>query len=109
MPALFLKFNKGQVLQRPERAPLCDRFRGRLARKLECLDVTQSGPDASALSVGRVARLSGNVRQPNHVPGNSIAAHEAERRPGAGEEWLAATQYDGVEVESILIDETMLG
>jgi hypothetical protein len=28
---------------------------------------TQSGPDPSAQSVGRVARLSGNVRQPNHV------------------------------------------
>ena len=52
------------------KVPLCDRFRGRLARKLECLDVTQSGPDAPAQSVGRVARLSGNVRQPNHVLAN---------------------------------------
>ena len=41
-----------------------------LARKLECLDVTQSGPDTSVQSVGRVARLSGNVRQPNHVLAN---------------------------------------
>jgi hypothetical protein len=31
---------------------------------------TQIGPDASAQSVGRVARLSGNVRQPNHVLAN---------------------------------------
>jgi hypothetical protein len=31
---------------------------------------TQSGPDASAQFVGRVARLSGNVRQPNHVLAN---------------------------------------
>ena len=27
---------------------MCDRFRGRLARKLDCLEVTQSGPNASA-------------------------------------------------------------
>jgi hypothetical protein len=65
--------------------------------------MTQSGPDAPAQSVGRVARLGGNVRQPNHVLGNEIAGHKAERRPRAGEEWLAATKYDGVEVESILI------
>jgi hypothetical protein len=29
-----------------------------------------------------------------------------ERRPGAGEEWLAGTKHDGVDVESILIDKT---
>jgi len=86
-----------------------DRFRGRLARKLEFLDVTHSGPDAPAQSVGRVARLSGNVRQPNHVLGNEIAGHKTERRPGAGEEWLAATKHDGVEVESILINKTKVG
>jgi hypothetical protein len=64
--------------------------------------MTQSGPDAPAQSVGRVARLSGNVRQPNHVLANEIAGHKAERRPRAGEEWLAATKYEGVEVKSIL-------
>src|SRR5580704_4078860 len=32
-----------------------------------------------------------------------------ERRPGAGEEWLATTKHDGAEVESILIDKTGLG
>jgi hypothetical protein len=32
-----------------------------------------------------------------------------ERRPWAGEEWLAVTKHDGVEVESILIDKTGLG
>ena len=71
--------------------------------------VTQSGPDAPAQSVGRVARLSGNVRQPNHVLANSIAGHKTERRPRAGEEWLAATKYDGVEVKSILINKTKVG
>ena len=48
--------------------------------------------------------LSGNVGQPYHVLETEIAAHKAERRPGAGEEWLAATNYDGVEVKSILIN-----
>jgi hypothetical protein len=67
---------------------------------------TRSGPDASAQSVGRVARLSGNVR---HVLANEIAGHKAERRPGAGEEWLAATKNDGVEVKSILINKTKVG
>ena len=69
----------------------------------------ESGPDASAQSVGRVERLSGNVRQPNHVLANEIAGHKAERRPRAGEEWLAATKYDGVEVKSILINKTKVG
>src|SRR5215468_10845541 len=41
----------------------------------------QSGRDASAQFVGRVARLSGNVRQPNHILGNEIAGHKAERGP----------------------------
>ena len=80
-----------------------------MARKLECLDVTQSGPDASAQSVGRVARLSWNVRQPNHVLANWIAGHKAERRPGAGEEWRAVTENEGAEVESILINKTKVG
>ncbi len=71
--------------------------------------MTQSGPDASAQSVGRVARLSGNVRQPNHVLGNEIAGHKAERRPGAGEEWLAATKYYWMELQSILINKTKVG
>jgi hypothetical protein len=49
-----------------------------------------------------------NIRQPDHVLVHSIAGRKAERRPGAGEERLAATQHDGVEVESILIDETQV-
>ena len=48
-------------------------------------------------------------RQPNHVLANEIAGHKAERRPRAGEEWLAATKYDGVEVKSILINKTKVG
>ena len=57
----------------------------------------------------QVARLSRNVGQPDRVLVNQIAGHKAERRPWAGEEWLAATKHDGVEVESILIDKTKVG
>jgi hypothetical protein len=60
-------------------------------------------------NAGRVTRLSGNVRQPNHSLANQIAADKAERRPGAGEEWLAVTKHDGVEVELILINKTKVG
>src|ERR1700723_311220 len=56
-----------------------------------------SEPNASARSVGQVARLSRNVRQLNHLA-NEIAGHKAERRPGAGEEWLAAAKNDGAEI-----------
>ena len=56
-----------------------------------------------------VARSGRNVGQPDHVLANPIAGHKAERRPGAGEEWLAVTKHDGVEVESILIDKAKVG
>jgi hypothetical protein len=72
-------------------------------------ELVDSGPGASAPFVGQVARLSGNVRQSNHILANEIAGHKAERRPGASEEWLAATKHDGVEVESILINKTKVG
>jgi len=69
----------------------------------------QSGLDESAQSVGRVAQLSRNISQPNRILANEIAGHKAERRPGAGEEWLAATKHDRAEVESILINKTKVG
>jgi len=33
----------------------------------------------------------------------------AQRRPRAGEEWLAVANYDGVQVKSILVDQTEIG
>src|SRR5262245_37837854 len=45
---------------------------------------------------------SGGARdqgQPDYVLANSITGHEAERRPGTREEWLAVTKHDGVEVD----------
>src|SRR5215468_2302880 len=70
---------------------------------------TQGGPVESAQFVGRVARLSRNVRQPDHVRANSFAGHKAEPRPRAGEEWLAMTKHDGMDVESILINQIEVG
>ncbi len=57
---------------------------------------------------GKVRFSGRTVRQPDHVLANSIAGEKPERRPGAGEEWLATTEHDGVEVESILIDKTKI-
>src|SRR5476649_2240906 len=54
-------------------------------------------------------RSGGNVGQPDRVLANAIAGDKAERRPGAGEEWLAATKHDRVQVESILIDKAKVG
>src|SRR5688572_329598 len=36
-------------------------------------------------------------------------SHEAERRPGPGEIWLAVPKHDGVQVDSILIDQAKFG
>ena len=36
-------------------------------------------------------------------------SHKAERRPGPGEIWLAVTKHDGVQVDSILIDQAKFG
>ena len=63
----------------------------------------------SAQFVGRVARLSRNVRQPDYIPAHAVAGHKAEPRPGADEQRLAMTKDDGMEVESILINQTKVG
>jgi pimeloyl-ACP methyl ester carboxylesterase len=64
---------------------------------------------AAAISIRRVARLSRNVGQPDHILANPIVSHKAERRPGPGEIWLAVTEHDGVQVDSILIDQAKFG
>jgi hypothetical protein len=66
-------------------------------------------PDSAAISIRRVARFSRNVGQPDHILANPIMSHKAERRPGPGEIWLAVTKHDGVQVDSILIDQAKLG
>jgi len=54
-------------------------------------------------------RLSRNVRQSDHILANPIIRHQAERRPGSSEIWLAVTKHDGVQVDSILIDQAKFG
>src|SRR4249920_2622635 len=68
-----------------------------------------SRPDSAAISIRRVARLSRNVDQPDHILANPIMSHKAERRPGPGEIWLAVTKHDGVQVDSIFIDQAKFG
>ena len=57
----------------------------------------------------RVAQLCRNVGQPNHVLANPIIGQKAERRPGSGEIWFAVAKHDGVQVDSILIDQAKFG
>src|SRR5947209_9594005 len=64
---------------------------------------------SAAISMRRVARLSRNVDQPDHILVNPIISHKAERRPGSGEIWLAVTKHDGVQVDSILVDQAKFG
>ena len=64
---------------------------------------------SASISITRVARLSRNVRQPDHILSNPLMTHKAERRPGSGEVWRAVTKHDGVQVDPILIDEAKLG
>src|SRR5262245_4955402 len=61
------------------------------------------------MSIRRVARSSRNVGQPEHILANPIISHKAERRPGPGEIWLSVTKYDGVQVDSILVDQAKFG
>ena len=68
-----------------------------------------SGPVESAQPVWRVTRLSRNVRQPDYILANAVAGHKAEPRPGAGEERLARPEHDGMDVESILVNQTKVG
>ena len=56
-------------------------------------------------SGSQVLASGGSVGQPDDVFGDPVACNKAERQPRAGEEWLAATKHDWVQVASILINE----
>src|SRR5262245_39602782 len=64
---------------------------------------------SAAISIRRVARLSRNVGQPDHILANPITSHKTERRPGPGEIWLSVTKHDRVQVDSILVDQSKFG
>jgi hypothetical protein len=57
------------------------------------------------MSLLRVAKLSRNIDQPDHILVNPVTSYKAERRPGSSEIWLAVTKDDGMQVDSIFIDQ----
>src|SRR5262245_43216364 len=64
---------------------------------------------SAAISIRRLARLSRNVARPDHILANPVISQRAEGRPGSGEIWLAVTKHDGVQVDSILINQAKFG
>src|SRR6187551_3663671 len=53
--------------------------------------------------------LRGRVGQPDYILANPIVGHKAEPRPGSGKIWPPLTKHDGVQVDSILIDQAKFG
>jgi hypothetical protein len=64
---------------------------------------------SAAISIRAVTRLGRNVGQPDHIFANPVIGQKAERRPGSGEVWFAVTKHNGVQVDSILIDQAKFG
>jgi hypothetical protein len=60
---------------------------------------------SAAMTFLRVAKLGRNIGQPDHSLVNPITSYKAERRPGSSEIWLAVTKDDGMQVDSIFIDQ----
>ena len=50
-----------------------------------------------------------NVDQPDHILANPVIGHEAEAWPRAGEIGRAMTKHDGMQVDSIFIDQAEFG
>jgi hypothetical protein len=61
------------------------------------------------ISIPQVARSGRNVDQPDDILVNPIMGHQAEWRAGSGEIGRAVTQHNGVQVDSILIDQSKFG
>src|SRR5215470_17779288 len=61
------------------------------------------------MSASLPASSGWDIRQSNRILANGIGGNKAERRPWAGKEWLAATEHDGVDVKSILINQAKVG
>jgi Tol biopolymer transport system component len=57
----------------------------------------------------RLARSSRHVDQPDYILTHAVAGAETERRPRSGEIRLAAADHDGMQVDSILIDQAKFG
>ena len=68
-----------------------------------------SGHISAAMTFLRVAKSGRNIGQPDHSPVNPVTSYKAERRPGSSEIWLAVTKDDGMQVDSIFIDQAKFG
>src|SRR5689334_6468787 len=108
VPSADRQVPEGLVDSSPFMRALCRRGSPPKRAAPAALGTTQDQTSA-AISIRRVARLSRNVGQPNHIVADPIISHKAERRPGSGEIWLAVTKHDGVQVDSILIDQAKFG
>ena len=64
---------------------------------------------SAAMTFLRVAKLGRNIGQPDHSLVNPVTSYKAERRPGSSEIWLAVTKDDGMQVDSIFIDQSKFG
>jgi hypothetical protein len=64
---------------------------------------------SAAMTFLRVAKLGRNIGQPDHSLVNPVTSYKAERRPGSSEIWLAVTKDDGMQVDSIFIDQAKFG
>ena len=90
-----------------QRSPRLARPRRRVRRQILGWTIFTGRMNRSGQLVQAI--LSRNVGQPDHILANPIMSHKAERRPGPGEIWLAVTKHDGVQVDSILIDQAKFG
>ena len=64
---------------------------------------------SAAMTFLRVAKSGMNIGQPDHSLVNPVTSYKAERRPGSSEKWLAVTKDDGMQVDSIFIDQAKFG
>ena len=60
-------------------------------------------------SAGVLGGSGRGIRQSDRLLANQIGGNQPERRSGAGKERLAAAEHDGMEVESVFIDEAKAG
>jgi hypothetical protein len=64
---------------------------------------------SAAMTFLRVAKLGRNIGQTDHSLVDPVTSYKAERRPGSREIWLAVTKDDGMQVDSIFIDQAKFG
>ncbi len=69
----------------------------------------QVRPKAGLTPFPRSERSGGKVCQSDHALTNEIVGHKPQLRPRPSKEWLAVTEDNGVQIESIFINKTKVG